>query len=66
MEFKEDLRIQKTRRDLRKSILNLLREKPLEKISVTEICDNAMINRMTFYKYYEDKFILLDDAFNDI
>ena len=66
MEFKEDLRIQKTRRDLRKSILNLLREKPLEKISVTEICDNAMINRMTFYKYYEDKFILLDDAFNEI
>ena len=66
MEFKEDLRIQKTRRDLRKSILELLKNNPLEKISVKEICDNAMVNRMTFYKYYEDKYLLLDDALNEI
>ena len=39
MEFKEDLRIQKTRRDLRKSILELLKNNSLEKISVKEICD---------------------------
>ena len=66
MDYKEDIRIQKTRRDLRKSILDLLKDKTLEKISVKEICDNAMVNRMTFYKYYEDKYILLDDALNDI
>lgn len=66
MEFKEDLRIQKTRRDLRKSILELLKTNSLEKISVKEICDHAMVNRMTFYKYYEDKYLLLDDALNEI
>ena len=66
MEFKEDLRIQKTRRDLRKSILELLKSNPLEKISVKEICDHAMVNRITFYKYYEDKYLLLDDALNEI
>lgn len=66
MEFKEDLRIQKTRRNLRKSILDLLKLNPLEKISVKEICDNALVNRLTFYKYYEDKYLLLDDALNAI
>ena len=66
MEFKEDLRIQKTRRDLRKAILELLKQNPLEKISVKEICDRAMVNRITFYKYYEDKYLLLDDALNEI
>ncbi len=66
MEYKEDIRIQKTRRDLRLAILNLIMEKPIEKISVIEICNKAMINRMTFYKYYEDKFTLLDDTINEI
>lgn len=66
MEYKEDIRIQKTRRDLRNSIINLIIEKPIEKISVTEICNNALINRITFYKYYEDKYTLLDDAFYEI
>ncbi len=66
MEYKEDLRIQKTRRDLRGAIIELIKEKPIEKISVTEICNKAMVNRMTFYKYYEDKFSLLDDTVNEI
>lgn len=66
MEFKEDLRIQKTRRDLRAAIIGLIKEKPIEKVSVTEICEKAMVNRMTFYKYYEDKFSLLDDTVNEI
>ena len=66
MEYKEDIRIQKTRRDLRKAILDLITEKSIEKISVKEICDKAMVNRITFYKYYEDKFTLLDDTINEI
>lgn len=66
MEYKEDIRIQKTRRDLRKAILDLITEKSIEKISVKEICDKAMVNRITFYKYYEDKFTLLDDTVNEI
>lgn len=66
MEYKEDIRIQKTRRDLRNAILELIMEKSIEKISVIEICNKAMVNRMTFYKYYEDKFTLLDDTINEI
>ena len=66
MEYKEDLRIQKTRRDLRGAIIELIKQKPIEKISVKEICDTALITRMTFYKYYEDKYQLLDDTFIEI
>ena len=65
MDYKEDLRIQKTRRELRLAMVRLLEEKPIEKISVTEICDEALVNRMTFYKYYEDKYTLLNDLFNE-
>lgn len=66
MQYKEDLRIQKTRKVLRESILALLKDRPLEKITVKDICEHAMINRMTFYKHYEDKYLLLDDAINEI
>lgn len=66
MEYKEDLRIQKTRRDLRNSIISLLKKKPIEKITVIEICNEAMVNRITFYKYYEDKYQLLNDTFYEI
>ena len=66
MEYKEDLRIQKTRRDLRGAIIELIKQKPIEKISVKEICDTALITRMTFYKYYEDKYQLLDDTFIEV
>ena len=65
MSYKEDIRIQKTRRELRNAMVKLLEEKSIEKISVTEICDEALVNRMTFYKYYEDKYTLLGDLFNE-
>lgn len=63
---KEDLRIQKTRRSLRKAIFELIEIKSIEKVNVTEICSRALVNRMTFYKYYEDKYMLLDDAMHMI
>lgn len=59
---KEDLRIQKTRRDLRRALLTLMKKDKFEKITVTQICTQAMINRMTFYKHYEDKYHLLNDT----
>ncbi len=37
---------------LGESLLALLKTKPIEKITVTEICKQADINRGTFYAYY--------------
>ena len=58
---KEDIRILKTKRDLRAGIVSLLKTRPFEKITVCDICEESIINRMTFYKHYMDKKDLLED-----
>lgn len=55
---KEDRRVIYTKKVIRDSFLQLLSEKPVEKISVTEICKNADINRGTFYAHYSDPYDL--------
>lgn len=59
---KEDSRVVRTKNDLRNGLLTLLQSKSLEKISVKEICEYTSINKMTFYKHYDDKYDLLDDC----
>lgn len=50
----EDRRTQYSKRMIRESLFELMKEKPLDKISVTEICRQADVNRSTFYSYYTD------------
>lgn len=50
---RENQRIAITKRLLKESMLRLLKEKELDKISVTELCRDAGINRATFYRHYE-------------
>ena len=45
----ENRKTQYTKSVIRESFLSLLREKPVEKITVTELCAKADINRSTFY-----------------
>lgn len=61
-----DKRILKTKKCLKESLMNLVRQKPFEKITVKEICENANTGRVTFYTYYKDKYDLLSDCFRDI
>lgn len=49
-----DARIRYTRMVIEEAFLQLLREKPLAKATVTELCQRAQINRATFYKHYLD------------
>ncbi len=42
-----------TKRMLKEGLMRLLKEKPLDKISITELCREAGINRTTFYRHYE-------------
>jgi len=62
----EDKRIQKTKKNLKETLVKMLSEKPFEKISVTEICKEAQTSRITFYTYYGDKYELLDEVFRDM
>lgn len=54
-----DLRVQKTYLSLINAFEDLLKEKEFEKISVTELCDAAMIRRPTFYSHFLDKYEFL-------
>ena len=65
-EYKEDLRIIRTRNLLCKAFYELLEETPYEKISVIDICNKAMVHRATFYNHFEDKEHLLQFAIDEI
>ena len=50
----------KTRKALRNALAELLTGKELHKVTVQEIADKADVNRVTFYKHYQDVFDLYD------
>lgn len=55
-----DPRIIKTKRQIDRALIECLSRYPFQKITVDMICAASMINRSTFYKYYTDKYDLLD------
>ena len=61
--------MQQTRELLRRAFMTLLAQKPLEEISIKELCDLAQVNRSTFYAHYTDLRDLLrqieDEMFED-
>ncbi len=56
---KVDRRIKYTKMLLKNSLIDLMREYPISKISVKMLCEKADINRSTFYAHYSDQFELL-------
>ena len=61
MAQKENQRIALTKKLLQEGLLRLLAQKPLDSISVTELCRESGINRATFYNHYSSPQELLDD-----
>jgi AcrR family transcriptional regulator len=55
----EDPRVKRTQKCLWEALRTLLEERSFEQISVTDICEEATINRTTFYKHFESKYELL-------
>ena len=47
-----DRSVEYTKMVIQNSFTRLLKEKPINKITVKEICELADINRSTFYKYH--------------
>lgn len=58
---KNDLRIRITKKLIRESLTKLLLEKKLQKISIANLCENAGINRSTFYSHYSDIYDLMEE-----
>lgn len=60
-----DQRIRLTKKILKDSIIEILKTKSIDKITIKEVCEYAQINRTTFYKYYSDCYSLLDEIEQD-
>lgn len=61
-----DRRTKYTKTVIRQALFDLLQDKPITKITVTDICKIADINRSTFYSYYEDVYALLTSIQNEL
>ncbi len=55
-----DLRVVKTERSIREAFIKLRAAKPTNKITVKELCEEALINKATFYLHYKDIYELSD------
>ena len=66
---KERLNVMKTKRSLKRAFLELLEKKPLEEVSVSELCEKAEICNSTFYTHFNslDNFLstLKEDILNN-
>ncbi|HJD02863.1 MAG TPA: TetR/AcrR family transcriptional regulator [Candidatus Mediterraneibacter excrementavium] len=62
----EDRRIVKTKKSLKEAMIIMLGKKDFEHITITELCREAEVSRITFYSHYNDKYALLDEIFDDM
>ena len=51
---RDDRRTRYSKRVIRESLFELMQDRPINKITVKELCERADVNRSTFYAYYTD------------
>ena len=61
-----DLRVEKTERGIKNAFIELRSKKPLEKITIKELCELACINKSTFYSHYRDIYDLSDSMEEEV
>ena len=66
MSSKIDRRVKYTKMVLKNSLIEILNEKPIEKVTVKEICEHADVNRGTFYSHYSDQFDLYNNVIDEL
>lgn len=55
-----------TKKILRESLLELMEEKDISKVTIKEICNLSDMSRSTFYLHYQDQYALLEDIENEV
>ncbi|MGE5372411.1 MAG: TetR/AcrR family transcriptional regulator [Solirubrobacterales bacterium] len=63
---KTDRRVRRTKRILAVTLVDLLKEKPLNRITVKEITEIADVNRATFYRHYQDVYDMFHQVEDDL
>ena len=61
-----DLRVIKTKKNIRDAFMELRRECSLDEIKVNMLCEKAMINKTTFYNHYQDIYHLSEELETEI
>ncbi|WP_164509429.1 TetR/AcrR family transcriptional regulator [Companilactobacillus jidongensis] len=56
----QDLRVIKTEKLIKDSFYKLVDQKGFEQLTITDICNDSLIGRSTFYQHYVDKYELLE------
>lgn len=64
MKNKVDRRVVKTKRAIFTAFVDLLSEKEISSITITDIAKRAEINRKTFYNYYSNIYEVMDEIEN--
>lgn len=59
--MKENQRVTMSKRMLKEALIDTLKRKPLEEITVSEICDSSGINRTTFYRHYNNPTDMIEE-----
>jgi AcrR family transcriptional regulator len=65
-ETKTDPRVQRTRKLIMDSFIDLSEKKEFKDITVKDITTEALINRATFYYHFEDIYDLLDKVLSEV
>ena len=67
MENKPDgRRVRMTKMLLKNALIDIMKTKSIHLISIKEICEEADVNRSTFYRHYNTQYDLYDEIIEDI
>lgn len=61
-----DLRVRRTQKLIREALIGLIEERSFDAITVGEIAERAMVSRAAFYRYYQDKYDLVEKIFEEM
>ena len=56
------MRVTRTVRDFQNALLTLLEKNSFDHLTVDQICNEALLHRSSFYRYFNDKYDLLEQT----
>ncbi len=63
---RNELNRQRTIKDIQDAFMIMFEKRGLEKVSVVDICKEANISKTIFYRYFDDKYALLEEIENEL
>lgn len=63
---RSESKFENSARKMRRAFLTLLENKEFAEISIMDICNNAGVNRSTFYAHYDNTYDLLKESFESL